>query len=573
MPASNTTDVKTSSSQPWNPRLALLVASTLFMEFLDGAVLTTAIPNIAADFGVPAADVNITMTAYLMTVAMGIPLSGWLAERVGARKIFCLAIALFTLASLACAMSPDLTVLTLSRIVQGAAGAMMVPVGTLLVLRGTPKSELLRATAFLVWPALLAPVLAPLVGGALTTYLSWHWIFLINLPLGAAAFIAALRIVPAVAGNPGRRLDWLGLLLTTMGVGALVVGLELATAHPDGPWAVLSAVAGLAALGGAVLWMRRAKNPLFALSVFATRTFRAMATGGFVYRLTISSVPFLLPLMFQTGFGWSPLHAGIMVAAVFIGNIGIKPATTPLIRRFGSRAMLVLGSLASAVTFALCALLAPETPQALIFALLVCSGAFRSIGFSAYLCLGAVCGHRAGPAHVGQLCLSDSGSAGRRLGNRRRCTADPGFRRRGSLRRGCGRTVPWRLPDHGSLDAVQHRRQPVPARARRRRGQPSGPAAPSGRTGCQSRRTGCQSRRPGRQSRRPRQPRSQPAWPSTSGRTAPAPAWRRARPATVTLHRLSTRSSISITPWPRSEAMAASSSGPTTNLSHTPASR
>lgn len=384
MAASNGVDAETGASQVWNPRLALLVAATFFMEFLDGTVLTTAIPSIAADFGVPAADVNITMTAYLMTVALGIPLSGWLAERFGARRIFCVAIALFTLASLACALSTDLTMLTLSRILQGAGGAMMVPVGTLVVLRGTPKSELLRATAFLVWPALLAPVLAPLVGGALTTYLSWHWIFLINLPLGIAAFIAALRLVPAGAGDRLRRLDWLGLILTSTGVGALVVGLELATAHPDGPWGAISAAAGVGALIAAVLWMKRARTPLFDLTVFSTRTFRAMATGGFVYRLTITSVPFLLPLMFQTGFGWSPLHAGIMVAAVFVGNIGIKPATTPLIRRFGFKAMLVFGSLASAVTFAACALITPQTPEVLIFALLVCSGAFRSIGFSAY---------------------------------------------------------------------------------------------------------------------------------------------------------------------------------------------
>jgi len=384
MAARNAPKTETSTSQVWNPRLALLVAATFFMEFLDGTILTTAIPSIAGDFQVPAADVNITMTAYLMTVAMGIPLSGWLAERMGARRVFCMAIALFTIASLACALSPDLNVLTLSRILQGAGGAMMVPVGMLVVLRGTPKSDLLRATAFLIWPALLAPVLAPLVGGALTTYLSWHWIFLINLPLGAAAFITALRLIPAGAGDRGRRLDWVGLLLTTTGVGALVVGLELASAHPDGPWAAMSAAAGVCGLTAAVLWMRRAKAPLFDLTVFSTRTFRAMATGGFVYRLTITSVPFLLPLMFQTGFGWTPLHAGIMVAAVFVGNIGIKPATTPLIRRFGFRAMLVFGSLASAVTFALCALLTPETPEVLIFALLVCSGAFSSIGFSAY---------------------------------------------------------------------------------------------------------------------------------------------------------------------------------------------
>jgi EmrB/QacA subfamily drug resistance transporter len=384
MAASNPVNTNPSDSQVWNPRLALLVAATFFMEFLDGTVLTTAIPSIAGDFGVPAADVNITMTAYLMTVAMGIPLSGWLAERLGARRVFCLAIAIFTAASLGCALSPDLTMLTLSRILQGAGGAMMVPVGTLVVLRGTPKSELLRATAFLVWPGLLAPVLAPLVGGALTTYLSWHWIFLVNLPLGLAAFIAALQLVPTGAGNRQRRLDWLGLVLTTTGVGALVVGLELATAHPHGPWASLCAAAGVAALAGAAVWMMRARNPLFDLSVFSTRTFRAMATGGFVYRLTISSVPFLLPLMFQAGFGWTPLHAGIMVAAVFIGNIGIKPATTPLIRRFGFKTMLVFASLASAATFVLCALLTADTPQPVIFALLVCSGAFRSIGFSSY---------------------------------------------------------------------------------------------------------------------------------------------------------------------------------------------
>lgn len=372
------------SADVWSPRLALLVAATFFMEFLDGTILTTAIPSIAADFSVPSADVNITMTAYLMTVALGIPLSGWLAERLGARRVFCLAIATFTVASLLCALSQDLTMLTLSRVLQGAGGAMMVPVGTLVVLRGTAKKDLLRATAYLVWPGLLAPVLAPLVGGALTSFLSWHWIFLINLPLGLAAFLAALRLVPAAAGDRKRRLDWPGLVLTTLGVGAVVVGLELAGGRESGALAALSGAAGLLFLGTALWWMRRARFPLFDLGVFSARTFRAAATGGFIYRLTISAVPFLLPLMFQNGFGWDPLHAGALVASVFLGNIGIKPATTPLIRRFGFKPVLVFASLASAATFALCALLDAGTPEPLIVALLVASGAFRSIGFSAY---------------------------------------------------------------------------------------------------------------------------------------------------------------------------------------------
>ncbi|MDI2033232.1 MFS transporter [Paenarthrobacter nitroguajacolicus] len=377
-------DIAEASQTSWRPRLALLVAATFFMEFLDGTILTTAIPSIASDFRVAPADINITMTAYLVTVAMGIPLSSWLAERFGARRIFCLAISIFTIASLLCAVSTDLTMLTLSRVAQGMGGAMMVPVGTLVVLRGTPKSELLRATAYLVWPGLLAPVLAPMVGGALTSFLSWHWIFIINVPLGLAAFIAALRLVPRTQFDGRRRLDWFGLLLTTLGVGALVVGLETLGGHSSNLLAVLVVTAGVLSLAGALWWMKKARVPLFNLGVFGTRTFRATSTGGFIYRLTISSVPFLLPLMFQDGFGWDPLKAGIMVAAVFVGNIGIKPATTPLIRRFGFKAVLVFASFASAVTFALCAFLNAQTPEPLIFALLLFSGAFRSIGFSAY---------------------------------------------------------------------------------------------------------------------------------------------------------------------------------------------
>ncbi len=355
------------------------------MEFLDGTALATALPAIGADFSVAPADVNVAMTAYLATVAMGIPFSSWMAERFGPRPVFTAAISLFTLASLTCALSPGLSALTAFRAVQGFGGAMMVPVGTLVVLRGTPKDELLKATAFLVWPGLLAPVLAPLVGGALTQYVSWHWIFLVNLPLGAAALVAALRLVPGGGADPGRHLDWPGLALTSLGVAAVVIGLELLGHSGDSGWGAGLLAAGIAALAGAVAWMRRARSPLFDFRVLGVRTFRATQTGGFVYRLTISSVPFMLPLMLQDGFGWDPVHSGFMVAAVFVGNIGIKPATTPLIRRLGFKPVLVGAAAASAVTFALCGLATRDWPDPVLFGVLVLSGMFRSIGFSAYM--------------------------------------------------------------------------------------------------------------------------------------------------------------------------------------------
>jgi EmrB/QacA subfamily drug resistance transporter len=377
----------TSSAAPartWHPGLALLAAATFFMENLDGTVLVTAVPSIASDFRVVPTDVNITMTAYLVTVAMFIPLSAWLTERFGDRNVFCTAIAIFTGASLLCALSPDLTLLTLARILQGVGGALMVPVGRLVVLRSTEKKDLLRAIAFLTWPALLAPVIAPLVGGLFTTYLTWHWIFLINVPLGVAAFIAALRMVPARARTSPPALDWFGLLTCSLGIGALVVGLELIADPRRVGIAVVVLLFAALATGAAVWWMRRTPKPLFDLTALQVRTFRVSNVGGFIYRTAISAAPFLLPLLFQEGYGWDPLRSGAMVAAVFIGNIGIKPATTPLIRGLGFKAVLLLAVIGSAVTFIACALMPPSTPDVLIFVLLVCSGAFRSIGFTAY---------------------------------------------------------------------------------------------------------------------------------------------------------------------------------------------
>lgn len=368
-----------------NRPLALLVAATSFMEILDGTVIQTAAPAMAADFGVRAVDINVAMTAYLLTLAIGVPVSGWLADRFGTKRIFCIAIAIFTVASALCAISTSLPMLCVMRVLQGIGGAMMVPVGRLAVLRVIEKRDLLDAMAYLTWPALLAPVLAPVVGGILADTVGWQWIFLINIPLGIVAFLAALKYVPAVGEISRDRLDWWGFLLVGVALAALVLGMESIGAGPT-DWLVvglfLVAAAGVGAL--AVRRMLRASHPLLDLSALRLHTFRVGNVGGGVYRLLIGAAPFLFVLLFQSGFGWSASQAGLIVMAVFLGNILIKPATSPLIRRFGFRRVIVGSNLCGALVYAGCVFLTPDTPIVVTALLLFASGVFRSIGFSGY---------------------------------------------------------------------------------------------------------------------------------------------------------------------------------------------
>ncbi len=374
--------VHSADGPPWSRRLALLVATVMFMEHLDGTILVTAAPAIAADLGVSSAEVGIAITAYLVTVATFIPVGGWLARRHGPRRVFCGSIVVFTLASVLCAASGSLAVLVLGRVLQGLGGALMVPVGQLIVLRATDKRELLRAIAWITWPALLAPVLAPLAGGLLTEWAGWPWIFLVNVPVGVLALAAALRIVRDTGSEPCR-LDRWGLLWCTVALFCLVTGMELASGADRVLAGALLAVAAVSA-AVAVRWLLRAEHPLLDLRVYRIATYRAANSGGFVYRLVISAVPFLLPLLFQDGFGRSPVEAGLLVTAVFLGNIGIKPTTTPLLRRFGFRAVLISSVVGGAACIAGFALLTERTPLPLVVALLLVSGALRSVGFTAY---------------------------------------------------------------------------------------------------------------------------------------------------------------------------------------------
>jgi EmrB/QacA subfamily drug resistance transporter len=365
--------------------VAVLVAGTYFMELLDGAIVATAAPAMGRDLGVDSAAIGVAITAYLVTLAVLIPVSGWLTDRIGSRTVFVGAIVVFTVASGLCAASGSLVELTGWRILQGVGGALMVPVGRLVVLRRAGRANLVTAIAILTWPALAAPVVAPFVGGVLVDTLSWHWIFLINIPLGVIAVIAAVVLIPQERAPERVPFDWLGSLLACIGLGSLVVMAALLSIDrvPVLP-AVLAGVLGLVCCVLAVQHFRRAEHPVLGLTAFRIETFRVAHAGGSLYRFAVNAVPFVLPLLFQDAWGWSAVQAGSAVLFVFVGNLGIKPATTPFLRVFGYRAVIVVSSGIATVTVLLMAFLTPATPFWLLVVLLVVSGAARSVGFTAY---------------------------------------------------------------------------------------------------------------------------------------------------------------------------------------------
>ncbi len=365
--------------------IALLVAGAFFMENLDGTIVATAAPTMARSLGVTSADIGVTITAYLLTLAVLIPLSGWVTQRWGVRTVFLSAIAVFTGASVLCAMSTSVIELTACRVLQGVGGAMMVPVGRLAVLRTTAKEDVIRAIALLTWPALAAPVIAPLLGGLFTVYLSWHWIFLVNVPLGVIALVVGLRLIPGGRQERPPGLDWAGLAFTCTAVASVVVLADMLAAV-DVRWWPAAAVAAVAVVVSvvAVRHLRRTRHPLLDLRILRVRTFLVSNRGGSIFRVTVNAVPFLLPLMFQDAFGWSPVTAGALVIFVFIGNLTIKPATTPLLMRFGFRRVMLGAAGCAAVSMVGNGLLTPGTPVVLIGLLMVFGGMARSVGFTAY---------------------------------------------------------------------------------------------------------------------------------------------------------------------------------------------
>ncbi|MCA1324041.1 MFS transporter [Herbaspirillum sp. alder98] len=363
--------------------LPYIVAATFFMEYLDTTIIATALPQMAQSFGVGPNELSLGMTAYMLTLAVFIPISGWVADRLGSRTVFGAAIVIFTFASILCGYSQTVFEFTAARVLQGLGGAMMVPVGRMIVVRSTSREHLMKAIATITWPAIVAPVVGPSVGGFITTYASWHWIFLMNVPFGIAAFIAVMALVNNEQGGARRPLDVLGFILSGAALTSLLYGTEIASHTGSNVLEALGFIAGGIALGW-LAWrhMRRTEHPLLDFSNLGTPTYSVTVITGSLTRIGIDAVPYLMPLMFQIGFGLSAFQSGLLLLATALGNLGMKAFTTRILRRFGFRRVAVTNAAIAGCAIIACGWLTPGTPLLLTLAVVFCYGLSRSMQFT-----------------------------------------------------------------------------------------------------------------------------------------------------------------------------------------------
>lgn len=362
--------------------LPLIIATALFIENMDSTAISTSLPQIAADLGVEPVALKLALTTYMLALAVFIPVSGWVADRFGARRVFMAAIGVFLLGSLGCAASDGLGQLVAGRFVQGIGGAMMVPVGRLVLLRSVEKSELVRALSWLTVPAMLGPMLGPLLGGAITTYAHWRFIFLINIPMGLLGMWLAWRHIPALR-QAVRPLDWRGFVLSASGLALAMFGLS-AIGSGLVPAVVLGAcmLAGAGLMASYVRHAWRHPHPLLQLDLLRIPTFRAGVLGGSLFRIGIGATPFLLPLMLQLGFGLDPLESGLVTFTSTAGAMLMKVIAPRVLNRFGFRPVLVWNGLAASLLLCAFGLFRADTPYPLMVGVLLVSGFLRSLQFT-----------------------------------------------------------------------------------------------------------------------------------------------------------------------------------------------
>lgn len=363
--------------------LPLIIATALLMENIDSAVLSTSLPQIAADLGSDPIHLKLVLTTYLLALAIFIPASGWAADRFGARRVFRWAIVVFALGSIACALSNTLLELVAARALQGIGGSMMVPVGRLIVLRGVPRAGLVGALAWLTVPALMGPVIGPLLGGYITTFWDWRWIFWINIPIAVLGVVLASLYVPDLREPEPRNFDGFGFLLLGPGLagfltGATLLGLNLAST----PVVVALLIGGAGLTLGYIRHALRVAEPLVDLRLLALPTFRTTITAGTLFRIGTGASPFLLPLMLQLGFGMTPFQSGALTFVSGLGAMVMKFAAQPILRRFGFRGVLTVNAGIAAVFIALPALFTQATPWQVIMLVLFVGGLSRSLQFT-----------------------------------------------------------------------------------------------------------------------------------------------------------------------------------------------
>jgi len=369
---------------PYNRVVPLIVAFALFMENLDSTVISTSLPAIARALETNPLALKLAVTSYLLALAIFIPASGWTADRFGARHVFRIAIGVFVLGSIGCALSHSLEEFVLARIVQGAGGAMMTPVGRLILVRSIDKRLLVNAMSLVTIPALVGPICGPPLGGFITTYASWHWIFIINVPIGLIGLVMATRYIPHVHAERPPPFDFLGFVLSGLGIGGLAFGLSV-LGLDFLPIGIVAALLGIGAVAAAayIVHARRTPAPILDLSLFKLPTFRASIFGGFLFRLGIGALPFLLPLLLQIGFDLTPFQSGLITFTGALGSLFMKAAVASVLKYLGYRPVLVYNSLLSAAFLAACATFVPSMPFAAMIVILLSGGFFRSLQFTA----------------------------------------------------------------------------------------------------------------------------------------------------------------------------------------------
>jgi len=364
--------------------ISLIVACALFMENMDSTIIATSLPAIAKGLGEHPLSLNLGLTAYLVSLAVFIPVSGWVADRVGSRTVFLVAIVVFMLGSILCAASQTLGFFAAARFFQGLGGAMMVPVGRMVLLKAAPKSEMVVALNYLTMPSLIGPVVGPALGGFITLYFNWRWIFLVNVPISILGLLLAWRHIPNFKGEDLKPLDLRGFGLTSIGLAALMLGMSTLGRHLL-PW---EAAVGLLACGvlvlGAYAWhAARTRHPLIDMRLFRWPTMRTGVIGGSFFRAGSGATPFLIPLMMQLGFGLDPFRSGLITCFTALGAMFMKTFTVNILRRFGFRSVMASNTLLASLAIMAAALFTAATPHLIIMATLLVSGCLRSLQFTA----------------------------------------------------------------------------------------------------------------------------------------------------------------------------------------------